>query len=232
MLTLFLLAMLNFRICLIYREELSVKLKVLCFSFTLYPRREKPIRPRDYSVRALQKKKRREEARRAREEAKKAKAKTKQKMGEPKKKEEKQSSRDVVGILTLIRDELKKTVPLFLNHLRIRIVSMRILVASEDPAKTGILYGAVCTAVSQLTEVLSHITHVRRARKSVWVSADFLPGKTSADVSLVFSIRVWQAVHVGLVAAMTYLKYKNKSSQKTEDLPKRVTKENGGTKNG
>lgn len=229
-LALFLLAMLNIRICLTYREALSVKLKILFFSFSLYPKREKTIRAKDFSSGVLQKKQRREEAKRARAEAK---AKRHAAKGQKKAHGAAQSSGDLLGGLTLILNGIRDTIPRFLRHLHLKIARIRILVATDDPAKTGILYGAVCAVISQLTEVLAHITHVSRAKESVSVSADFLPGKPSADIHLVFSIRVWQAVHIGISMAALYLKNKMKKSQKPETPPRREEPENnGGTQNG
>ena len=95
------------------------------------------------------------------------------------------------------------------------MTKIRISVGTPDAAKTGILYGAVCQGVAYLTEVLDHVTNVKKTKKSeISVSADFVSGKTVADINISFSLTVWQALDILLGAAFEYIKSKSNPNKR------------------
>ena len=51
-----LLMFLKVRLCLSYEDDLSVKVKVLFFNLSLFPKTKKNPRPKDYSLKAMKRK--------------------------------------------------------------------------------------------------------------------------------------------------------------------------------
>ncbi len=188
----------------------------------LHPKREKKVRLRDYTEKKIAKRERKRLAKEA-----KAKEKRKRKAADKKqrkldkkarkdaeksgaiKKGEKPSLLDNINLITsLVEIFLKK----FFRHLKIKVARLNITVATEDAAKTAILYGAVSQAVSYLIAILDAKSNLKQARKAKFnVNSDFCATKSSADVHLSFSIRVGQVLLIGLAVLFRFIKHKLKS---------------------
>ncbi len=187
------------------KNEVKLLLRILGIPIRLYPGKEKKekVDLKDYTPRALRRDEKKR-AKKARREALKKKSKPEEDEGT----EEKPPLSETVSVITeLVRVITSK----FLKHLRVDLTKISISVGASDAAKTGILYGAVCQGVAYLTELLDKITNVKRNRRTeISVKADFLSGKTVADIDLSFSLTVWQALDILLGAAMQYIKRKSK----------------------
>ena len=71
------------------------------------------------------------------------------------------------------------------------------------------LYGIIYQSVAYLLALLGKFMNINAKRKSlIDVKADFLTGKTAADIDITFSIVVWQALFMLLKTMMVYLKTK------------------------
>lgn len=217
------------RINIDYSDEVRLTLNIAhLIRIKLLPKREKKVRLRDYTPKKIAK---REKARKKKEE--KARLKRKLKAEEKKRRKlEKQARKeaeksgaipkqikpsllDNVRFVTSLTEMFLKK---FFRRLKIKVARLNITVATEDAAKTAILYGAVSQAVSYLIALLDSNSNLKQVRRAQFnVNADFCATKSSADVYLSFSIRVGQILLIGLSVLFKFVKYKLEWSQKSEN---------------
>ncbi len=196
-----LLSMLSAHIVLEYREDITLTLSVLFLKFQFFPTKKKKIRLSDYSKKAIEKKKRREQ--------KTAKKKKPQKQSTSK--EAKTEKKGIVERLKDIRELVTVLLDKTFGHLSVRAARIRILVATGDAASTAILFGAVNGGVVFLLETLDRFGTLKATRKDeIEVRPDYLAEKTTADIRLIFSLRVWHILDILLKTFRTYIKTKNK----------------------
>jgi len=185
----------------------AVFLRILFFKIPLYPSKEKKVNTKKFSIRKFRKMRRREEAKLRK---KKAKQPAKKSEGKPKKK----LSETVSGILDLIKNVVLKTIKKFGKHLRIEVLKLHIKIASDDAAKTAILYGTISQSVAYILEILSRVVRTKKPSESVIVQPDFVAQKSAADILIVFKLRTWHIFSVALTAAMSYITNSSNSSKK------------------
>ena len=203
-----LLLFLKVRLCLIYEDDFSVKVKVLIFNIPLFPQKKKKTKTRAYSKKALQKKQDRLN--------KKAEKKKKKQKPEPPADpaEEKSKSEKLKDILGLIKMVLENVMSPFGRYLKVEIIKMHITVGNDDPAKTAVMYGGICQAASYVIELLSNLTNVDVKRKnSIDIRPDFFEGKTTAKINITLGLRVWHALSLAIKFFMGYLKHKGATAQ-------------------
>ena len=171
---LFLLSMLSAQLVVEYREELTLTLRVLCFKYPLFPLKPKKLRHTK---------------------AKKSKAKPK-----PQTSTSRDSTKKEKGILEKLvelRGFLTKLLERTLGYLSIRTARIRIRVATGDAASTAVLFGAVNGGVVLLLELLDRFGKLKtKASDEIKVFPDYLSEKTTADIRILFSLRVWQIAHL------------------------------------
>ncbi|MBP5348999.1 MAG: DUF2953 domain-containing protein [Clostridia bacterium] len=82
--------------------------------------------------------------------------------------------------------------------LTLRTRRIVVTISTDDAAKTALLYGAVSAAMSGLIEFVDRsVARVKcRGRDDVEVKADFVGGKTKADLDLVLSAQVIGALRI------------------------------------
>ncbi len=191
--------------------DAKLLLRIMGLPIKLFPRKQKKqkIRMSDYTPRGLRRAQKKKDKKALREAKKK-------KTQEPSDEEvEKAPLSETVSAVTTLA---KKIISKFFRHLRIDVARIRISVGTPDAAKTAILYGAVCQGVAYLTEVLQNVTNVKKTKKTeVSVSADFVSGKTQADIDISFSLTVWQALDILLGAAFEYIKNKTNPNKKRRE---------------
>lgn len=188
---------------------LSLKIGVGIFKIPLYPKKEKKIKLSDYKIEKF----RQSEARLTEKEAKKKlkkkrktekKTETTEKSGETAVTEKKSDVTELIDtVFTLVKVFLAR----FGRHLHIKVDRLVIIIGSEDAASTAIIYGAVCGAMQCLIELLDNCFHTKFSRNAeVFVSPDFTAEKTSADIDITFSLRVWQILDALIRTGFVYLK--------------------------
>ncbi|NLB16137.1 MAG: hypothetical protein GX827_04930 [Clostridiales bacterium] len=208
----FCLLMLKPWVRIIYDDgEFYLKAGLLCFQKQIIPKKRKKVNPKDYTPKAIRRrrekvlKKAEKEKRRAeKESAKKAKVEEKPEEGKKKK-----SLDDIMPLIRLILRVLKIIVRKLNAYLDFRIYRLWLSVASKDPDKTAVMYGAVSGAVSGLLAFMSEHGRVRykapKGYDAVYVEADFLAQKPRAKVEIQISIRVWQVFALVNSAAFTFI---------------------------
>ncbi len=204
---LFCLLIIRGNLILCYRDDFSATLSVLFLRFPLYPSSNKPVRLSDYTAKAIAK-------RRKKAERKMAKLRKKEKK-HTFKTEKPSAGKTIIQNLELIRNLLSSLLKASFGHLRIRSSRICITVATGDAASTAILFGAVNQSVIFLLETLSGFGTLKQSRRDqITVRPDFTADKTSADIRLVFSLRVWHLLDILFKVAITYLKSKKQKNRK------------------
>lgn len=179
--------------------ELSLAVKALCFTFRIAPKKPKPIKIKDYTVKKHKKRLRKnyqsylkKQEKKAQKEAEKKAKKEKKKQEKKDAKKEDEPKRSVLDWLDIATSVLKVLFGRFAKHLRIKIAKLRINVATGDAASTAILYGVVIQSVAYIIEILQSITNVDGLKKAdIAVNTDYLSESTTVELKFVFSLRVW-----------------------------------------
>lgn len=164
-------------------------LRLLGIPLFRIPGRERPVRLRDYSKRAME--------RRAKKQAKKAaRKKPKQAAAHPQAPAKEASLSDKISFVSdVARDVLART----LSHARVKIKRLTITVGSPDAAKTALLYGSVTPAVSFLLETLEQFSHLKVAPDArVGVQADFTSERCRVDLHLRFRLHIVHLISITL----------------------------------
>ena len=216
-------------VTLSYSEELSLDVRVLFLKIRILPKKQGGKRIRSMSrKKSLRIRRQLEEKRKKeREEARLKKEKKDAEKGTKKKK----TLSDILDIVDLVVSLLKTVLKKFFGHLRVDVKRFKINVATGNPATTAIAYGAASAAISNMLEPLMNNKNVRGLKRAdIDISCDFLSDAPSADIHLSFSLRVWQALHIGIAALMTFIKSKlskasdEESPQDHKQIRKKKTK--------
>lgn len=195
--------------------KVRLTLRVLCFTFSLYP--GKRVDPRKYSPERVKKreaKKAKKAARKAKKAAKKA---AKQKKPAATTKNAPKASEAPMTLtekLTLVRKLLAALLRATGKHLYLRAARLHIRVATGDAATTAVAYGAVSGGVALILTVLGKFTVLHAAPPDVAVIADYLGEKPHIDARVVFSMRVGGAVCVLFSVAFAFLKARRAQKEK------------------
>ncbi len=191
-----LLLSIRIKAVLSYQDAIRAELRILFFRFPLYPKKEKRVRISDYRYkcyrkRLLRQRKRLREKERAEE----------KKLNRTKKNEPKLKDR-----LSLYLSLVTSLYERFFHHFRMDVSRLRIMVATGDAAETAILTGAVSGLVACTAEILSEHTNLRRTyRADIAVIPDFLSERSRVDCRIVFSLRLYQIVDLGIRFAYHFL---------------------------
>lgn len=109
------------------------------------------------------------------------------------------------------------------KHLRVEELRCRVLVASDDAAKTALLYGGVNALLSPLTAFAEAVPKKQKNEKKILVNAecDFLADEPELDARIGLSARVWRLLAIGIrsykdaIALIEALKaYKNTPAER------------------
>lgn len=192
-LTIFLLiiALLNLKasVILAYKSDVTLKLSVLGIKFDLYPKKEKKIKVSKHK----QKKKKTEKV-------------TKKVQGEGKK-----ENKSLLDSLDLIKELI--TVLFKKTNKRIKLKASRILitVATDDAAKTALLFATVNNTLAVIIKYLEEADKLDSLKRSrISVKSDFISTKSSADIEILFTLRVWHIAEILFATALKYVTLKSK----------------------
>lgn len=219
------------KIRIICREKVRVVLYVCGFPITLVSdKKKKKDRPKELKdcknpnailkrerrkLRKAEKKAAKKQEKEKKKAALKAKRKKQHQKGEKKKKDP--SKPTLSENLSMIFALLKKLYQVTNGKFRLRVYRLHILVGTDDAAKTAILYGATVQSVSCILQWLqTHFIPIRRDEGAMTIDADFVSGKTSADIDLCCSLKLRRAIVIGLRMLMAFLKEKEKVDQKVQ----------------
>ncbi len=187
-----------------YSEQLTLAVKVLFFKIISVPA----------------KKKRKKKEKKEKPKAKKKKSNKKpQKSEKPSKSAAKktlsQRASSAKELASLILELISVFIRRFSHHLRVKLHRLKITVASDDPAKTAVEYGAAVQGTAYLLEFLSQSTNLIVPKGSiVRVEPDFTAEKFKAEVDIDLSIALWQLIDTALRMGVRFIKRKIKNTVK------------------
>ncbi len=204
----------GFKIHISYKDELALAVSVLGLRVRLLPKRKKKVSLRKFTHKRQQKRLMRE----AKDTEKK---KRRQILKENRKKRkaasvaQKKPASDGTAdgkepsIISLLLSVVGEVLDTFFGTLGVEVAYIRIKVGGPDAATTAITYGAVAQGVAYLLELLSGRTRFRRRKKKyVSLTVDYLSSKTTFDVSLVFTFRLWNFLRITFVILKKMIKEK------------------------
>ena len=195
-----------------YDEALSITVRILGIPIRILPRKKKKIKISDYSPKKRAKIEKKRRLAKAKAEAKAAKKKRKKDAAKSAEKEahshQKSAKRPLSDTISVITEIVSTAVKRFSKHLRVRVARLHIHVATGDAASTAILYGAVSQGVACLAALLDSAGTLRSpTRSDVDIRADYLSEKTTADIEIGFSLRVWQIFDVLFSTLLAYSRH-------------------------
>ena len=193
-----------------YTDKLGVYLKIFFIKIKLYPKKEKKTRyPHSMSKRKA--KKIRDSLKNKPKKGKKKKKKTNKKENE-----EGEESTDMLSILSIVSSFVKHFIKLFTRSIRLKASRIKIIVATEDAAKTAITYAAVTQAVNLFFPLIDNLKTVKKLPKGkdLSVSVDFLTEKPTLDIDLELYIRAGGALKAVCGAAINAFKKAVKDQMK------------------
>lgn len=207
----FAIAMIRAEVIIKYADDFGLAVRICGIKLTIMPRKPKKVRPRDFTPKKIAK--REEKARRkAEKKAQKKKAKKARKDAEKAEKAElkkqgKVKKKPLGETISLILALVKTAVGRFAKHLRVRVARLHINVATGDAASTAILYGTVAQSAAYIAALLDSTKTLKNAaRADVDIHADYLSEKTTADIEIGFSLRVWQVIDILIRTGITFIK--------------------------
>lgn len=179
LLIIFIILFLPVHITAAVKDEAKVFLRILFVKIKLFPMKEKP------------KKKKKEQ---------------KPKQEKPKEKTEKKEKekRDIPSLIRSVADILGVFLRQFSKHVKIKVLRYKIIIGTDDAAKTALLYGAAEQATAYLFTVLGENAKFTFSKKNSLVWADFTSERTTADVKIDVSINVFGAL---AMLVPTYIAY-------------------------
>lgn len=196
------------RVRITYNGKIKVILTVCKISFTVIGKEERPRKEKSLSQcknpeRALKKELKRQKraAKKALKKALKKKQKAAQKALEKQRRKAASPSLGITEHIAIIGELLKVVRDGTKGHLKLRIRALQIRIATEDAAKTAILYGAVLQAASLLLEWIdSAFPIVNRKHDVLSISPDYLSAKTYARIDIECSMSIFRLL--GLVISL------------------------------
>ena len=185
-LIIFLILMIRIRFLVGYAEKTKVVLKVLFFKLDLLNRKKKEKKPKKGDAKGQKKK-------------------------EKQKKEPKEKGEGMIAspsdVIKLVQNVALGLLKKFYGHLRVDSSHIDITVATDDPSKTAIIYGAVCPAVYSLTEALYKNKGKKSGEFFASVVPDFCTENSRFDIYIQLSITVWQILSCLMTGGLGFVKY-------------------------
>ena len=190
-----------------YSDELSLVVRVLFIKINLLKKKESKRRSHSMS---RKKSDRIEKKLHQKQEKKRLKKERKKEKKESSREDSKKSSfTEIIDTVNLTASVIKTALGGFFGHLRVDVARFKITVATGYAASTAIAYGAVSQAVSYLLAILKSNKNVRGINKAdVDIVCDFLGERSSADIKLSFSLRVWHILHIALISLLKLIRHK------------------------
>lgn len=204
-----------------YKEEVTLSVGVPGIYFPILPKKEKKAKPlskKKYEKLLLKDAERAEKKRLAdQKKAQKKKDTDKAKQAEKEQKANDAEMADEPSTISLVLRIVGDVLDTFFGKLRVKIARVNIVVGGPDAAKTALTYGIVSQGVAYLMELIATKTKMTRAKNTyVSVVPDFLAQKTTADLLIIFRLRLIDLLSTGIVFFIRFMKEKTASSPKIQ----------------
>ncbi len=173
------------------RGQIKLCFRLIGIPFWRVPEKNRPVRLSDYSPRAMEKRRRKQQKQAEKQARREQKRQAKVTSPSPAIPQKEASLSDKI---TFVSDFVSYILAHSLNHARLKVTRLAITVATPDAAQTAMLYGALSPAFALLLEVLDHFTHLNiPANARVGLAVDFCAEHTKVDIHLRFR---WHLLHV------------------------------------
>lgn len=207
--------MLPVRIILSCDDGFCAKVRILFFSFNIPPEK---------------KTKRKMNAKDFKNEVKKLRRSSEKKQ-KKKKTKKKYSSDDIPFYFNLIKDFIEKTYASAKRGLTVKIQRINIVIATEDAAKTAIMYGVISQGCAYFLEFLKGLTKIKyKKRANINISTDFLSTQTTFDLRIILSWKLYRALGIAVSTAyralMALLAHNKRRTPNTQNKLKSQKNEN------
>lgn len=204
-----------------YTDKVTLAVGVPGIYYSVLPRKEKKAKPlskKKYEKLLLKDAERAEKKRLSEEEkVRKKKNSAQAKQAEKEKQQSDSEATDEPSAISLVLRIVGDILDTFFGKLRVKITRVHIVVGGPDAAKTALTYGIVSQGVAYLLELLSNKTKMsRKDNTSVSVVPDFLATKTTADLLIIFRLRLIDLLSTGIVFFIRFMKEKTASSPKIQ----------------
>ncbi len=198
-----------------YNGEIEMFVRVLFIKIKILPSKKKGKGPHSMSEKKAKKIKQRLEAKKEKKRLKKKQKSDKKKSAKQAPKEKKSLS-EILGIISTVKSIVGVVTKRFFGHLKVKVARLKITVATGDAASTAIAYGAVSQAAMYLYELLEPLKGFTFPKENqTEITCDYLSDKSTIDIKISFSLRVWHLFHVAFGALGELIRYKIKNQNKT-----------------
>ncbi len=212
-------------------DQVSASVRVLFLNIKLFPRpkrpKKRPKKPKDPKKHAqkLAKQKAKKD-RKAIEKAEKKAAKKAEKKAKAAEKPKKK--RDILGLVRLLLKVIGAFLRSFPKHFKIRIHAYEIYVASEDAAKTAVMYGAIYALSQHLFTDLQRWKNFKIKRKApLCIYADYFAEKPYANVKIEFILSIGGLLAMVMAAGVGFVKgaMENRARKKNQPAQEKTSDE-------
>lgn len=219
LLLLFLILIWDCHIRILYLDgELTARVTFLGIVLEQYPEKEEKVKVSDYTPRKIKQRQKRLKRKRAL---------LKGAPPPPKKTAKQKREEQLLEDIGFIRHLLLPFLYHGLKRVRLYAKRIRIVVSSDEAAKTAILYGAVTPAVATLLEVVEGFKQIRRPKDSeISVIADFTAGECSADIDILLKLHLYQVISILFKSFYNYAKSQMEEDTDSQNKDANHTKSN------
>lgn len=200
-----LLLCLRLSVRILVSDTLEIYAVIGIIRVRLYPKKEKELRLRDFGIERFKKRLGVSDEKRLKK-SKKVKKKTKDTELETTSADETEEE-SIFDLIEKISRTASDFAERFGSRLRIKLRRFVIVIGSDDPAKTALLYGAAVGAVQTLYALLCDCGTLRVSHGAVLdVLPDFACEKSRVEADLTLSLTVGQLLNIALHTLITYLR--------------------------
>ena len=124
---------------------------------------------------------------------------------------------DENGLLAAVSEIIGTTIKIveqhqtLTKHIRITDLKINVVVASEDPAKTGVEYGAICSVIFPFATFLDASFKINRRKTNISVTSDFEAEKPK--FYLFANLKAKVIYHIGFALKILFILFKKKYSE-------------------
>ena len=207
----FALAMVRCQITVEYHDSLTAYISLVGWKLWCYPKKKKNIRINRYTSQKIEKLNKKEASKKLRRKNRKAARNSKKKKKQDQTAATSSTPKTLPENLGLIFKLLSVVFSRFSHHVKLKATRIIITVATEDAAKTAVLFGAVNQAVGDILTLLDTYGKLEGMRDArIVVAPDFMADKTKADICISLSLRLWHMADILWRAAWRLAKNKKK----------------------
>ncbi len=124
----------------------------------------------------------------------------------------------LVESLSDITNLIKKLYKIARKGLKIHVKKMHIYVATEDAAKTAVVYGVVLQSVAYLLQFIeTRVLHIRRDEGAMEIVADYLSQSSHAEIDIICYVLLSKVILSGVLGDADLIPKQKKTPPKSDD---------------